>query len=82
MIEYNPVSGKRCASVTLSGSGFGSACGKSSVNFDGMPCMTYESWSDTWSVCRVPAKVSYGPVLVAVTPPAGTSDSKGFTVQR
>jgi hypothetical protein len=78
----NPACAKRCAIITLSGNGFGSTRGKSSVNFDGMPCMTYEAWNDTWIVCRVPAKAGYGPVLVTVTTPAGTSNSKVFTVQR
>ena len=77
-----PVSGKRGATVTIKGQGFGASRGSSSVAFGGKKCTKYLSWSDTRIKCRVPAKAEYGTVKVRVRTAGGTSNTRTFKVKR
>jgi len=80
--KLKPAAGKRGATVTIAGSGFGAARGTSSVRFGSKTCAAYLSWSDTQITCKVPAKAKYGAVTVTVTTAAGRSNAWSFTVRR
>ena len=80
--KLKPASGKRGASVTISGTDFGAAQDAGSVKFGTAKCTTYVSWSDTQIKCKVPAKATYGKVKVTVTTSAGASNGVSFTVKR
>ena len=72
-----PSSGQAGSSVTISGTGFGSAPGASTVTFDGVTATT-TSWNDTAIVATVPVGASTGPVTVQVT--GVTADGPSFEV--
>lgn len=72
--NISPMSGAVGTSVTISGSGFGSSQGSSTVTFDGVAA-TPTSWSDTSIVASVPAGANTGPVVVTV----GGTASNGVT---
>ena len=80
--KLSPVSGKRGATVTITGRGFGAKRGSSYVKFGSSKCTKYVSWSATRIKCRVPAKAKFGKLSVKVTTPQGTSNAKTFTVER
>jgi hypothetical protein len=77
-----PASGKRGATVTISGVGFGATRGSSAVRFGGKKCTQYASWSDAAIRCKVPAAATYGTAKVTVTTASGTSGAMSFTVMR
>ncbi|MCG2795302.1 MAG: S8 family serine peptidase, partial [Actinomycetia bacterium] len=66
------------AQVTISGSDFGFSKGTSKVTFNEAVATACESWSDTETVCTVPAGTTDGPV--SVTTANGTSNGVEFTV--
>lgn len=66
------------ALVTISGQGFGSAQGSSSVAFNGVATPEITSWSSTNIVARVPVNGSSGNVVVTVG--SVTSDGVSFSV--
>jgi hypothetical protein len=80
--KLKPVSAKRGATVTISGTGFGAARGTSSVRFGSTTCTKYTSWSNAQIKCKVPAAAKYGSLKVTVKTAAGTSIGKSFTVKR
>jgi hypothetical protein len=80
--KIKPAAGKRGATVTLSGSGFGVRGSASAVRFGATKCSKYLSWSATKIKCKVPAKAKYGKIKVTVTTAAGRSAGKTFTVKR
>ena len=75
----SPTSGNVGATVTVTGTGFGSPQGTSYVSFGSVKATSYTSWSDTQVACKVPSGVS-GSVNVTLTTGGGTSNSKSFTV--
>lgn len=77
-----PASGKRGATVTVSGTGFGARRGASVVRFGNTKCTRYLSWSDTLIRCAVPARAPLGAAKVSVTTPAGRSNAVAFRVRR
>lgn len=62
----SPSSGAPETSATISGSGFGSSQGGSSVNFNGTTATSITSWSDSQIVLNVPDGATSGPVAVTV----------------
>ena len=82
--KLKPASGKRKATVTITGTGFGAARISASclVKFGSKKCVTYASWSATTIKCKVPAKAAFGRAKVVVTTAAGTSNSKNFMVKK
>ena len=83
IVKLKPAFGKRGATVTISGSGFGGADPvTSSVRFGGKKCTTYLSWSAAQIKCRVPATAKIGKVKVTVTTAGGVSNAKSFRVKR
>ena len=78
----SPGSGKRGATVTITGSGFGAVLGSGSVRFGARSCSLYLSWSNTRITCKVPAKAAFGRLSVAVRSSSGVSNAVGFTVKR
>jgi len=80
--KLKPASGKRGATVTISGTDFAAAQDAGAVRFGTAKCTTYVSWSDTQIKCKVPAKAKLGKVSVTVTNAAGTSNPVSFTVKR
>ena len=75
----SPTSGNVGATVTVTGTGFGSPQGTSYVSFGSVKATDYTSWSDTQVACKVPSGVS-GSINVTLTTGGGTSNSKSFTV--
>ena len=80
--KLKPASGKRGATVTISGTNFGEAQDAGAVKFGAKTCAKYVSWNDTQIKCKVPAKAKYGKVNVTVTTAAGKSNAMSFTVKR
>ncbi len=80
--KLTPAAGKRGATVTVTGTGFGATRDRSSVKFGATRCATYLSWSDTRIRCKVPAKAKYGTVKVMVTTAGGVSNARSFEVKR
>ena len=78
----SPGSGKRGATVTITGSGFGAVLGSGSVRFGARSCSLYLSWRNTRITCKVPAKAAFGRLSVAVRSSSGVSNAVGFTVKR
>ncbi|HRY60428.1 MAG TPA: IPT/TIG domain-containing protein [Patescibacteria group bacterium] len=72
-----PNSGIVGSSVTISGTGFGSVQGTSTVKFNGITA-TVTSWSATSIVVTVPTGATTGNVIVTTS--AGTSNGISFTV--
>ena len=75
-------SGKRGATVTITGKAFGSKRGAGTVRFGAKAVTRYLSWSTTRIRCRVPAKAKFGKLKVTVKTKAGTSNAKAFRVKR
>jgi len=80
--KLKPASAKRGATVTISGSGFGTNSAARSVKFGTAKCASYVSWSDAQIKCKVPAKAKYGKISVTVTTAGGVSNAVSFTVKR
>ena len=77
----SPTSGAIGSSVTITGSGFGSSQGTSSVSFNGTSATTIASWSDSSIVVDVPSLATSGNVVVTVAGISSpTSSSTMFTV--
>ena len=64
--SISPTTGPVGTQVTITGTGFGSAQGTSSVGFAGVPSTAVQSWSDTEVVASVPDSASTGPVTVSL----------------
>ncbi len=79
--KLKPTSGKRGATVTITGTGFGTKRGTGFVKFGAGKCTKYVSWSATSIRCKVPAKAKLGTLKVKVTTAAGTSNAKSFKVK-
>ena len=82
LTKFTPTSGKRGATITIAGKGFGKKRGTSLVRFGSMKCAKYVSWSSTRIKCKVPAKARFGRLKVKLVTSAGTSNAKTFTVKR
>ena len=80
--KLTPTSGKRGATITITGTGFGSARGTSTVMFGAKTCTKYVSWSATRIKVKVPAKAAFGSLKVTVKTKGGTSNAKSFRVLR
>ena len=66
--KLKPTSGKRKATVTITGTGFGAVRSATSfVKFGARKCTVYTSWSPTSIKCKVPKRAAFGRVKVAVT---------------
>ncbi len=74
----SPLFGSPGTNVTISGSGFGSTQGASTVTFNGTMATTITSWSASSIVVPVPAGATSGPVSVTVG--AQTAYGPVFTV--
>jgi dihydroxyacetone kinase DhaKLM complex PTS-EIIA-like component DhaM len=80
--KLTPTSGKRKATVTITGTGFGTTRGTGIVKFGAKKCSSYLFWSGTKIKCKVPATAVYGSLSVKVTTATGTSNGKSFRVKR
>lgn len=80
--RLSPTAGKRGATVTITGSGFGAKRAKSFVKFGATKATKYTTWTDTKIKCKVPAKASFGKLKVKVTTAAGVSNAKTFKVKK
>ena len=79
--SLTPSSGTSGTSVVITGSGFGTAQGNSTVAFNGTTATTVGSWSNTAIQVTVPPQLPLGPASVTVTVPGvGTSNPATFTV--
>src|SRR5581483_11531176 len=76
--SLSPTSGAVGASVTITGSNFGSTQGSSTVKFNGTTATTISTWSATSIVAVVPSSATTGNVVVTVSGVA--SNGKSFTV--
>jgi YD repeat-containing protein len=72
--SLSPTSGAIGASVTISGSGFGSSQGSNTIKFNGVTA-TATSWKNTTIVATVPSGATTGNVVVTV----GGNSSNGVT---
>jgi len=75
--NISPESGSGGALVTISGTGFGSTQGSSTVSFNGTDAGIATSWSNISITISVPNAASTGPVIVTVNGIA--SNAVGFT---
>jgi RHS repeat-associated protein len=75
--SLSPTSGSVGASVTISGSNFGSTQGSSTIKFNGTVA-TPASWSATKIIAPVPSAATTGNVVVTVG--GAASNGKSFTV--
>ena len=75
--SVSPTSGITGATVTITGTNFGSSQGTSTVTFNGVTC-SVKSWSATSVTCPVPSKATTGSVIVTVSGDA--SNGVSFTV--
>jgi photosystem II stability/assembly factor-like uncharacterized protein len=82
LVKLKPTSGKRGATVTMTGASFGATRGTSSVRFGSKACTKYVTWSDGQITCQVPSAAVLGKVKVTVTTAAGASNAMSFTVRR
>lgn len=76
--SISPASAASGDTVTITGSGFGSSQGTSTVTFNGTSVTNVTSWSDASIVCKVPAGASTGNVVV--TNGSASSNGYAFTV--
>ena len=79
--KLSPTAGKRGATVTITGSKFGSKRGSSYVKFGSKKVSKYVSWSSGKIKCKVPSKAAFGNVKVTVTTTNGVSNYKYFKVK-
>ena len=80
--RLSSTSGRRGATITLTGKSFGSRRAAGYVKFGAVKVTKYVSWSATRIKCRVPARAKYGRVKVVVVTAGGTSRARTFTVKR
>jgi hypothetical protein len=78
--KISPVRGPVGTQVTITGTGFGSKRGTSTVKFGITAVTNYVSWSNTQIVVKVP-QTGTGTKAVMVTTSGGQSDGMPFTVQ-
>lgn len=78
IINLTPSSGPVLATVTITGTGFGSTQGTSTVTFNGTAAIP-TSWSNTGIVVSVPSAATTGNVVVTVG--GNASNGVPFTVQ-
>jgi YD repeat-containing protein len=76
--NLSPTSGAVGASVTITGSGFGSPQGTSTVKFNGTTAATATTWTVTSIVVSVPTGATTGSVIVTVS--GKSSNGVTFTV--
>ena len=76
----SPSSALRGATVTITGSGFGSKRGAGSVKFGAAKCLKVFSWGAKRIKCRVPAAAAFGAQTVTVRTAAGRAYTATFTV--
>src|ERR1700687_2321719 len=76
--SLSPSSGAVSASVTITGTNFGSSPGGSTVKFNTTTATTITSWTATTIVAKVPTGATTGNVVVTVSGVA--SNGKPFTV--
>src|SRR5690242_4075234 len=77
--SLSPTSGAVGASVTITGTNFGSTQGTSTVKFNGTSAGTASSWSATSITVAVPSGATTGSVVVTVSSTA--SNGSSFTVK-
>ena len=82
ILKLSPTSGRRGATVTITGKGFGRTRGASVVKFGSVKCTRYVSWSSTRIRCRVPATAAFGARAVKVVLKSRASNTRRFTVKR
>ena len=80
--RLSAASGRRGATLTLMGSGFGDQRAGGSVSFGGVKSGSYAHWSDTVIVCKVPKKARLGKLTVRVVTDAGASGGRSFRVRK
>jgi len=80
--QLSPISVKRGASVTLTGTNFGAVRGASTVKFGTAKSTAYLSWSATKVTCKVPARAKVGKLKVTVATAGGTSNALSLTVKQ
>jgi IPT/TIG domain/Bacterial Ig-like domain (group 2)/Kelch motif/Galactose oxidase, central domain len=73
-----PTSGNTGEAVTITGTGFGSTKGSSTLTFNGVAA-SVSSWSNTSIIASVPSPATTGPVIVTVS--GAASDPVNFTIQ-
>jgi regulation of enolase protein 1 (concanavalin A-like superfamily) len=78
VLGLTPASGGIAASVTITGTNFGSSQGTSTVKFNGASATSFTSWSNTQIVAAVPTNASTGPVTVTVNA-IQSNNNFGFT---
>ncbi len=78
--KMTPKTGPTGTVVTITGTGFGTKRGTSTVKFGITLVTKYVSWSNTKIECKVPA-TGVGAKLVKVTTSGGTSGGMNFTVE-
>jgi RHS repeat-associated protein len=76
--SLSPTAGAVGASVTITGTNFGSTQGTSTVKFNGTTATTLTSWGATSIVAAVPTGATTGSVVVTVS--GVVSNNKTFTV--
>ena len=76
--SLSPTSGAVGASVTITGTNFGSTKGSSTVKFNGTTATTITGWTSTSIVAAVPTGATTGNVVVTVS--GSASNGKSFTV--
>ena len=82
LTKLSRTSGKRGATITITGKHFGEKRGTSTVKFGTKVCTKYISWSATRIKVKVPAKAKFGKLKVTVKTNGGTSSAKTFRVKR
>ncbi len=75
--SVNPAEVKAGDQIRITGAGFGSSQGSSSVSINSAPTATIVSWSDTAITAIVPAGATTGSVIVTE---AGVNSSPGYIV--
>ncbi len=75
--SVNPAEAKTGDPIQITGAGFGSTQGASSISIGSAPTSTVISWSDTAITAIVPASATTGPVIVSE---AGINSSPGHIV--
>ncbi len=75
--SVNPAEVKAGDQIRITGAGFGSTQGTSSVSIGGTPALSIISWSDTVITTTVPAGAANGSVLITE---AGVNSSPGYIV--
>lgn len=78
MASLSPTSGAVGASVTITGSGFASSPGSSTVKFNGTTATSITNWSDGSIVAIAPSGATNGNVVVTVS--GQPSNGATFTV--